>query len=216
MATRRDLVRTLLDLHGRTYAEEIGIDVDGGSPAALFRLLVAALLFSTRINASLAVQAARALADAGWTTPQRMASAGWESRTRTLNESGYARYDERTSAMLGDTSKFLLERYDGDLRQLRDAAERDPGRERRLLKECKGIGDVGVDIFFREVQVAWSELHPFADRRALEAADTLGLPTDADGLTDLVVRDEFARLVTALVRTELAGDHDRVRQVADG
>ena len=211
---QRDVARTLLETHGRTYAHELGIDLEGGSPAALFQMLVAALLFSARINADLAVSAAKALTEAGWTTPERMADATWEQRTRTLNESGYARYDERTSAMLGDTSAFLLDRYDGDLRRLRDEAGRDPGRERARLKECKGLGDVGVDIFFREAQVTWQELLPFADKRALSAADQLGLPADAEGLAGLVDRGDVARLVAALVRTELAKDHDRVRSLA--
>jgi hypothetical protein len=95
-----------------------------------------------------------------------------------LNQAGYARYDERTSTILADTSALLLDRYGGDLRRLRAAAGHDSAAERRLLKEFKGIGDVGVDIFFREAQRAWSELYPFADRRALQAAGRLGLGAD--------------------------------------
>ncbi len=75
--------------------------------------------------------------------------------------------------MLGDTAQFLLEKYDGDLRKLRAEAGRDPKIERKLLKECKGIGDTGVDIFFREAQSAWGELRPFADKKALKAAGKL-------------------------------------------
>ena len=95
-----------------------------------------------------------------------------------LNRHGYARYDERTAAMLGDACELLLERYRGDLRRLRDEAGRDPRRERRLLKQVKGLGDVGVDIFFREAQVAWEELFPFVDRRAAQTARRLGLDAD--------------------------------------
>src|SRR5207248_1977231 len=83
-------------------------------------------------------------------------------RARVLNESGYARYDERTSTALADTAQLIVDRYGGDLRRLRRAADRDPTVERRLLKQCKGIGDVGVDIFFREAQRTWAELYPFA------------------------------------------------------
>ena len=93
--------------------------------------------------------------------------------------------------MLGDLTDHLLERYGGDLRKLRDEAERDPGAERRLLKAFKGLGDVGVDIFFREVQVAWDELAPFADRRALDAAGRLDLPKDPGKLARLVGADDF-------------------------
>ncbi len=74
---------------------------------------------------------------------------------------------------------------------------------------------MGADIFFREVQAAWPELHPFADRRALSAAEQLALGSDADALAKLASGpDEFARLVAALVRVELEDDHDAVLEAA--
>ncbi len=102
------------------------------SPSSLFRLLCAALPLGARINASLAVRAAKALADQGWTTAEKLASSTFQLRTKALNEAGYARYDEQTSRYLGETADLLLERYRGDLRRLRDEAERHPERERRL------------------------------------------------------------------------------------
>ena len=156
--SREELTRAVLERYPRTYGEELGIrSLDG--PSALFKLLVLALLMSARIRASVALDAARALFDQHWTTAAAMADATWRARTRALNHAGYARYDERTSTMLGDISALLLDRYRGDLRRLREDAGRDPAVERRLLKQCKGIGDVGVDIFFREAQRAWRE-HP--------------------------------------------------------
>ena len=208
------IVSALLDQHGRTYAAEIGFDPTRGTPSRLFRLLCASLLFSTRISADIAVRAAQALASQGWTTAERLAASTWEQRAKTLNESGYARYDERTSTMLGDTAELLLERYSGDLRKLRARAERDPTEERRLLKQCKGIGDVGVDIFFREVQGAWDELYPFLDRRARRHADALGLSDDPEQLAGLVDRADFPRLAAALVRTSNAATRDAVLQAA--
>jgi endonuclease III len=210
------LAEALLERHGRTFADELGINVAAGTPSPLFRLLVASILFSARIGHQLAFAAARALAEQGWTTPEKLADTTWRQRVRVLNRAGYARYDESTSRMLGDTCALLLERYRGDLRRLREQAERDPRRERALLKEFKGIGDVGVDIYFREVQVAWDELYPFADRRALRAAQRLGLGGDAQALARLMDggADELARLVAALVRVELERDYDGVREQA--
>ncbi len=202
-STHRDLVKRLLDGQGRTYAQELGIRLERGTPSPLFRWLCASLLLSARIRADMALEAARALAREGWRTPQALARTSWEERTRVLNKAGYARYDESTSRMLGDTTALLIERYEGDLRKLRAAARHDPEEERRLLKDFKGIGDVGVDIFFREVQVAWDELFPFADRRALARAGKLGLPDRAGALAKLVPRDDFPRLVAALVRVDL-------------
>jgi hypothetical protein len=216
--TKREIVEALLARHGRTFAEELRIDAAKGTPAPLFQLLVVSILFSARIGHQIALEAARALFAQGWRTPQKLASATWARRVRVLNRAGYARYDESTSRMLGDTCALLLERYRGDLRNLREEAERDPKRERRLLKEFKGLGDVGVDIFFREAQVAWDELRPFADRRALDAARQLGLGSDVEALARLVDGgpQDFARLTAALVRVRLERDAEAVLAAARG
>lgn len=216
MPANHDIVRALLDRYPQSYGEEIGAAPASGRPSDLFRLLTAALLFSARISADIAVAAAQALADQGWTTAQSMADATWAQRAATLNEAGYARYDERTSTMLGETAEHLLERYGGDLRRLREEAGRDPAAERRLLKECKGLGDVGVDIFFREAQAAWSELVPFVDDKALGAAKRLDLAEDAGKLAGLVPGGELPRLLGALVRVDLAGEEDEILAAAGG
>ena len=216
MATQKDTARALLDRHGRTFADELGIDVAKGTPSALFRLLCAATLMSARISSSISVESARNLAKRGWRTPDKLAASTWEQRVKALNEAGYTRYQERTATMLGDLADQLRERYRGDLRELREDADRDPRAERRLLKQFKGLGDVGVDIFFREVQVAWDELAPFADRRALDAASRLKLPKDPGRLAKLVGGNDYPRLVAALVRVELEDDYDAVRAAAKG
>jgi endonuclease III len=212
--SRSAIQRALLERHGRSYAEELGINLSKGSPSALFELLCASILFSARIGAQQGVKAARAMFDQGWTTAEKLAASTWEERVRVLNQHGYARFDERTATMLGDACDLLLDRYKGDLRKLREVAGRDPGRERKLLKQIKGIGEVGVDIFFREVQVVWDELLPFADRRALAAAEQLGLPADARKLARGHDPETFARLVAALVRVRTAKDADEILQAA--
>ena len=213
-ARQEAIARILLERHGQTYAQELGIHVERNTPSPLFRLLCAALLYSARIGAKQATRAAQALAHEGWTTPRKMAAATWAARTRTLNQAGYARYDESTSRMLWQTSTLLLEKYGGDLRRLREDAGRDPRREGKLLQEFKGIGEVGASIFLREVQAAWSEVRPYADERALRGARALGLPTSVAGLQKLVPDKDFVRLVAALVRVTLAKDVEAVREAA--
>ena len=214
MADERETAKALLREHGQTYADELGIDIAKNTPSPLFELLCAATLMSARIGAGIATEAARSLQARGWRSPDAMASSTWDERVEALNEAGYARYQERTATMLGDLAEHLNARWKGDLRRLRDEADRDPAAERKLLKEFKGIGDVGVDIFFREVQVAWDELVPFADRRARDAAGRLKLPKDPEKLAALVSKAEFPRLVAALVRTELDDDYDTIREAA--
>lgn len=209
------IAAALLKLHGRTFAEDLGIDATENEPAPLFCLLISALLFSTRISHQVALKSARILFGRDWKTADAMAASTWEQRVRALDEGGYVRYDERTSTMLGETAQMVIDLYHGDLRKLRAAAEEDPIEERKLLDQFKGVGEVAVNIFFREAQLAWPELFPFADRKALTSAKKLGLPADARKLASLVRgRRTFARLVAALVRVELERKHDEVLQAA--
>ncbi len=210
----KSIVKTLLQEHGRTFAEELDIPLERNNPSALFRLLCAALLFSARIQQGIAVNAARALVERGWNTPQKLLDASWEDRAKCLNQAGYSRYDERTATMLGDASHLLVDRYDGDLRQLRDAADRVPDKEHQFLTEFKGIGTVGANIFLREVQGVWDEVFPFADDRILETAKALNLPDNAENLQKLVSKDDFPCLVAALVRVRLAGNEDEILEKA--
>ncbi len=209
------VVAVLLERHGRLFSEALGLDLRPGDPSVLFQWLCAAYLLGGRIRAESAEQAAAALLAEGSTTPEKLAATTWEERTRLLNRSGYARYDESTSRRLGGMAALLLDRYAGDLRNLRAAAHRDPAAERRLLKQIKGIGDVRADIFLREVQVTWNEVYPFADRRALHAAAALGLGDDAHALARRVAPADFAKLVAALVRTDLGKSAKEIRAAAE-
>jgi endonuclease III len=207
---RREVVRRLLERHPQSYADRLGIDVGRNTPAVLYQWLVASLLFSARISSGQAEAAARALFEQGWRTPKKMADVSWAARVKVLNRSGYARYDESTSRYIEETTRLLLENYSGDLRKLRDAAEHDPAQERTLLKKFKGIGEVGADIFFREVQLAWEELFPFADQRAMKTARKLGLGQDVKGLARVVERRDLPRLLSALIAVDLAKCVDEV------
>jgi hypothetical protein len=206
---------TVLELFGETFSGELGIGVERNTPAPLFQLLCFALLSSARISSRIAISAFRALMEQGWITPEKMAGARSRKRIRVLNRSGYARYDGITSEMLETSAATLMDKYQGDLRELRAAADRDPGRERELLKGFKGIGDTGVDIFFREVQVAWRELFPFADRMALEASRSLDMGQDAEALLDLVGQKDYPRLIAGLVRVRLEHQFERIYSQAN-
>ncbi|WP_371059417.1 endonuclease [Rhodosalinus sp. 5P4] len=198
--TQKDIAADLMARHGPSLAGELGLELSQNTPAPLFRLLCAALLLSARISSDLAMRAAAALAEAGWTTPAKLADSTWQERVEVLNGAGYARFDEKTATMLGELAEKLLDDYGGDLRRLRQAAGRDPDEEHRLLREFKGIGNLGADIFCREAQVAWDELYPYADSRTLSEAARRGLPETPEGLGDLVGRARLPGLLAALMR----------------
>lgn len=196
------MLRALLDRAGTTYAEQAGIRLRN-TPAPLYRLLVLAVLLSTRIRADIAVDAARALADAGMGTPEKMRAASWQQRVDALGRASYKRYDESTATALGDGAELLRREYRDDLRALRDRAGGDPARIREALTAFPRLGPVGADIFCREVQDVWPSLRPAIDGKALDGARRLGLPDDPVELARLAPGTQLAPVAAALVRAGL-------------
>jgi endonuclease III len=206
-------MHALLDTYGMTYAQEIGIDLDKNNSSELFKLLTATLLFSIRISSTTAVKAARALFERGWTTPEKMLASTWEERVAVLDKAKYARYDESTASKLADMAHLIIDRYHGDLRNLRESASRNPGRERELLMEFKGIGEIGANIFCREIQGIWKELYPFIDPRAASAAKKLHLLSQADRLAAVVPKKCFPNLAAALIRIDLNDKYNEAQEL---
>ena len=196
------VVEALVAEHGRTFAEEAGIRLRN-TPQPLYRTLVMACLLSARIRGSVALATTRALYAAGLRDPRRMADATWQERVDALGLGGYRRYDERTATQLGDGAELLLDRWGGDPRRMRDAADGELDELRGLLREIPGLGPAGVDIFLREVQQVWPEVAPHLDAKALEGASRLGLPEEPDRLVKLAGNTEPALLAAALVRASL-------------
>jgi hypothetical protein len=201
MAKERSATQ-LLDEYGKTYAAEAGIRLQD-KPSPLYQLLVLTTLMSARIRADIAVAAAREIFRAGWRTPQAMLKSTWQQRVDALGRGGYARYDESTARYLEAEAQLLIDKYQGDLRKMRATTDSNIAALRRRLKEFPRIGDVGADIFCREVQMVWPQLRPYFDRRALGGAKHVGLPTDAKRLAKMVGNDDIGRLAVALVRVQL-------------
>jgi hypothetical protein len=208
----RDTVRRLLKTAGTTYAAQAGIRL-ADRPAPLYRLLVLSVLLSTRIKADIAVAAARELFKAGCGTPRGMHMASWQDRVDALGRGHYVRYDESTSTALGEGAQLLLDRYAGDLRRMREAAGGDAAELRRLLQQTPRLGPTGADIFCREAQGVWPELRPYLDRKALDGANRLQLPSDPQRLAEQVNGGELPQLAAALVRVAL--DAKLAREIRD-
>ena len=205
--SHRDAVAALLERHGTTFAEQAGITLKD-EPAPLYRLLVLTTLLSTRISADIAVGAARELIGSDLGTPQKMRDSSWRQRVAALGRGRYKRYDESTATRLGEGARLVLDSYGGDLRRLREASG-SADEVLKRLQEFPGIGPTGASIFAREVQGVWPSIAPVLDRKALDGARRVGLPTDPGELADLVAADDLPRLAAALVRAALdksAGD----------
>lgn len=214
MADAKSIARTLIERYPRTLSEEMGIDLTQNTPAPLFQWLCGTLLLSARISSDLAVAAQKAMITEGWTTAEAMSETSWSARAKVLNEAGYARFDEKTASMLGELCDLIDEKYEGDLRGLRADADGDTENALSLLKDFKGIGDLGAAIFLREVQTAWDEFYPFADEKARDAAVKLDLPEEPEALAGLVDKSDFPTLVTAMIRADLNDETETAKDEA--
>jgi len=211
MDQRRQLVRRLLKVAGTTYASEAGVRIND-KPMPLFQLLVLCMLASKPIDASIAMRAGHELFSAGLRTPKTVLGSDRRTMIEAFGRAHYVRYDESSATRLTDIAQHVRDEYSGDLRELARRSEHDVRAATRLLKQFKGIGDTGADIFLREVQDVWTWARPYFDERATAAAKKLGLPTSAAELGRLAPRAN-ARLAAALIRTSL---DDELRQLLTG
>jgi endonuclease III len=211
MAEHRELVRRLLKVAGTTYASEAGVRIND-KPMPLFQLLVLCMLASKPIDASIAMRAGHELFKAGLRTPKAVLVSDRRTMIDAFGRAHYVRYDESSATRLTEIAQAVRDEYAGDLRELAHRSEHDVRTATRLLKQFKGIGDTGADIFLREVQDVWTWARPYFDKRATAAAKKLGLPTYACELGRLAPRAN-ARLAAALIRSSL---DDAVRQEVTG
>ncbi|MFL6083803.1 MAG: endonuclease [Mycobacterium sp.] len=200
----KELVKSLLKQAGTTYAEEAEIRLTD-QPMPLFQLVTLCMLASKPIDATIAMQAASELFRAGLRTPQAVLDADRTDMIRAFGRAHYVRYDESSATRLADIARAVHDDYGGDLRKLAGHSDHDVKAAARLLKQFKGIGDTGADIFLREVQDVWTWVRPYFDKRTISAARQLGLPTDPNQLGALAPRNN-AKLAAALVRVSLDDD----------
>jgi len=203
------IVSRLLDKYGQTFSDEHDMRVADNTPSPLFQLLIFSLLSATKVDHGIASDAFDSLKREGWITAEKMADATWAQRRDALARGRYGQYDEQHAGYLGEVAELCVDKWQGDLRKLRDAADRDPARERELIREFKGIADVGCDLFFREAQAAWDEHRGFCDQRAKTGAGRLGL--DAGKIPEYVAEKDVPRLIASLVRVDLEDAYDEIR-----
>lgn len=170
--TKKDIVRCLLDRNGGMFSRRLGIDLDGGEPAELFRWLVASLLYGAPISAGSAERTYGKLVEGGIDSPHDITGTGWEGLVKLLDAGGYTRYDFKTADKLIEVSGNLERMYEGDLNRLHDVARDGEDLKVRIKALGKGVGDVTANIFLRELRGVWPkatpELSPYAELAARE------------------------------------------------
>lgn len=203
----------LVAQYGGSYARELGIDLSTGDAMEVQKWFLAAILFGARISGKIAARTYGEFERAGIVQPEAILSAGWHELVRVLGRGGYARYDFKTADKLLSVSTTLLRDYAGDLNMLHRVAVGETDLERRIKQLGKGIGDVTVSIFLREMRGAWPKAQPLPSEQTVQSAQSLGLLSpefsdrtrmlqalEAAWLKDGMKPDDFPHFEAALVR----------------
>jgi endonuclease III len=169
------VIDKLLSEMGGKFSRELGIDLAGNNPEEIFKWFLAAKLFGARISTEIAVRTFREFERRGVVTPERVLAAGWNGLVSILDAGGYVRYDFSTATRLLAIMENLIRLYGGELNALHERARNSIDLELLLKGLGKGIGDVTVTIFLRELRHVWPKARPPLSPLALLSSRHLGL-----------------------------------------
>ncbi|KAL3470906.1 hypothetical protein BJX99DRAFT_238490 [Aspergillus californicus] len=203
----KEKLRKTIAKYGRGPLEGTAIEEKAltGSADAILAMLIKAMLQSKPISHDLTDRVIHKLIDVGYHDIQKLGNASWEEKAMVLKDAGYNRYREQGSTNLGALVNLVNEKYDGDLNNLVKEADYDPQRTRELVKEVKGLGDLGVELFFNNVQSVWPTISPFIDSRSMQTAKDAGFGTDLDAIYADLEQDSvrMCKLANALSAARL-------------
>ncbi len=153
----------------------MGIEPSSGKPDEIFKWFLASVLFGARISETIVNRTYFEMKTNHILSPEVILNTGWDGLVAVLDKGGYVRYDFKTATKLLDLSKNLMDLYQGDLNILHAAAADPDDLEQRLKSLAKGIGDVTVNIFLREMRGTWEKAKPLPLEPVAGAARDIGL-----------------------------------------
>lgn len=170
----------LVEKLSKRYSEVLGINVDSCQDKEIFKWFLAAVLFGAPITESSVLKTYRSFEKYDVLNPKKIVETGWDSLVKILDEGGYTRYDYKTADRLLLVMGNLNSKYNGSLNRLHHESSNSTDLERRLKELGKGIGDVTVSIFLRELRGIWSKADPKPTPLVILAAKKLGIITNED------------------------------------
>jgi len=170
-----EAIGLLVEKFGQRYSKVLGIDVESGNDEEIFKWFLASILFGAPINEASVIETFNCFRRYDVLTPNRILETGWDGLVKILDEGGYTRYDFKTSDKLLEVMRNLNSRYDGSVTALHEGAKDAKDLERRLKDLGKGIGEVTVGIFLRELRSIWKKANPEPTPLVISAARNLGI-----------------------------------------
>jgi endonuclease III len=205
-------LKALVEGQGQKYSEILGIDLSEGKEEEIFKWFLASLLFGAPITESSVIKTWKCFRQRGVLTPAQILRTGWDGLVKILDEGSYTRYDFKTADKLLEAARNLTEKYNGSLCLIHSTSSDARDLENRLKTLAKGVGDVTVSIFLRELRGVWGRADSNPTALVILAAQELGIvkneATAEEALGQLkafwaknkIPRKSFVNFETALVR----------------
>jgi len=172
---KQESLEALVENLGQRYSEILGINLKDGGDDEIFKWFFASVLFGAPITETLVIKTYKCFQKYDVLTPERILETGWDDLVSILDEGGYTRYDFKTADKLLEVMKNLREHYDGSLSLLHQESSDAVDLENKLKDLGKGIGDVTVSIFLRELRDIWKKAKPNPTGLVIVAARNLGM-----------------------------------------
>lgn len=159
----------------------LGINLKSSKSTEIFKWFLASVLFGARISESIAIKTYKKFEERDVLSPDKIIDTGWDDLVIILDEGGYVRYDFKTATKLLEVSGNLLKNYEGNLNTLHSKAKGARDLEKKLMSLGKGVGQVTVAIFLRELRGIWKRADPLPATLTVEAARNLGFTKENTG-----------------------------------
>ncbi|KAF2247433.1 hypothetical protein BU26DRAFT_347982 [Trematosphaeria pertusa] len=206
-------IDNLIGEFGSVPLSDLGLkDAEKPTAETVLAHIYNALLSSGRIGHNIAHKTLQCLIDENYHDLESLKESTWERRTEVLTDGGYTHYREKTATFLGDLAQLIEDKYDGDAAKFlpgQDEAKTPQEAQKVLekrLKEIKGLGPLGVEIFLGTIQTVYPGVAPYIGKRDMGAAKEMGLGT-VQGIWDAVGKDNLrmGQLCAALTKVRLEG-----------
>ena len=171
----KEALESLVENLGERYSEVLKINLASKDDKEIFKWFLASVLFGAPITETSVIKTYRCFKKREVLTPNKILETGWNGLVEILDEGTYTRYDFKTADKLLEVMGNLNTKYGGSLSKLHDDAADSLDLEKRLKELGKGIGDVTVSIFLRDLRGAWRKADPKPTPLVILAAKRRGI-----------------------------------------
>jgi len=170
-----EVIKPLVRQLGKKFSVGLGIDLASLENLEIFKWFLVSILFGARISETIAVKTYREFEKEKILSSETILRTGWDGLVEILDRGGYVRYDFKTATKLLEVMGSLKDKYRGNLNTLHEDSLDSRDLERRIKNLGKGIGEVTVGIFLRELRGLWKKANPPLSPLVLTAMRNLAL-----------------------------------------